>query len=104
MTGHVPETVGHDAENTGHAFPKYPRSDAAVARLRQSLAVALRNAGLQSEPSRTPHMTMLYDRRHIAEHAIEPIPWTATRFALIVSHVGLAHHQLIDQWVLAGRT
>ena len=23
MTGHVPETVGHDAENTGHALPKY---------------------------------------------------------------------------------
>jgi hypothetical protein len=23
MTGHVPETAGHDAENTGHAPPKY---------------------------------------------------------------------------------
>ena len=80
------------------------RSDAAVARLRQSLAVALRNAGLQPEPSRTPHMTMLYDRHHIAEHAIEPISWTATRFALIVSHVGLGHHQFIDQWALASRT
>ena len=24
MTSHVPETAGHDAENTGHALPKYP--------------------------------------------------------------------------------
>jgi hypothetical protein len=28
MTGHVPETVVHDAENTGHALPKYARSGA----------------------------------------------------------------------------
>src|SRR6218665_4023127 len=27
MTGRVPETVGHDAENTGHALPKYAPAD-----------------------------------------------------------------------------
>ena len=78
-------------------------SDAAVARLRQSLALALRRVGLHPDPSRTPHMTMLYDRRHIAEHPIQPICWTATHFALILSHVGIGHHQWIDRWTLADR-
>ena len=78
-----------------------PDTDAAIAPLRQSLALALRRAGLRPEPSRTPHMTMLYDARHIPEHAIEPICWTATRFALVLSHVGIGHHQWIAQWPLA---
>lgn len=78
-----------------------PGSDAAIARLRQSLALALRRAGLHPEPSGTPHMTMLYDPHHISQHAIEPICWTATRFALILSHVGIGHHQWIAQWALA---
>ncbi len=78
-----------------------PDSDAAVAQLRQSLAVALRLAGLRPEPSRTPHMTMLYDSRHIPEQAIEPLCWTATRFALVLSHVGIGHHQWIAEWPLA---
>jgi len=77
-------------------------SDAAVARLRQSLTPALRRMGLRSEPSRTPHMTMLYDKHHIDPHPIQPICWTATRFALILSHVGQGHHQWIEQWALTG--
>ncbi|MDP3820179.1 MAG: hypothetical protein Q8R33_01775 [Burkholderiales bacterium] len=46
-------------------------------------------------------MTMLYDRHHITQHVTEPICWTATRFALILSHVGIGHHQRIAQWALA---
>lgn len=75
-------------------------SDAAVARLRRSLATALRRPGLRPVASSTPHMTMLYDSRRIARHAIEPIRWTAKRFALIVSHVGIGHHQRIAEWAL----
>lgn len=74
-----------------------PRSDAAVARLRQSLALALRRAGLHPEPSRAPHMTMLHDRHHATQHAIDLVCWTATRFALILSHVGVGHHQSIAE-------
>lgn len=80
-----------------------PTSDAAVARLRQSLTQALRRAGLRPEPSSTPHMTMLYDPHHIAQHTIKPVCWTATRFALILSHVGIGHHQWVAQWTLAGQ-
>jgi hypothetical protein len=41
MTGHVPETAGHDAEITGHALPKYPaysvcKDFSSVSRLRSS--------------------------------------------------------------------
>lgn len=78
------------------------KSDAAVARLRQSLKAALKRAGLDPQPSGTPHMTLLYDTRHIPEHLITPISWVATRFALIVSHVGLTHHQWLAEWRLIG--
>lgn len=88
-------------DNNAYVLRCNPGSDTAIARLRQSLALALRRAGLRPEPSRTPHMTMLYDPRHISQHAIEPICWTATRFALILSHVGIGHHQWIAQWALA---
>jgi 2'-5' RNA ligase len=43
---------------------------------------------------------MLYDRKLVAEHPIQPIRWTATRFALILSHAGLGHHQWIKEWNL----
>ena len=88
-------------DNNAFVLRCNPGSDTAIARLRQSLALALRRAGLRPEPSRTPHMTMLYDPHHITQHAIEPICWTATRFALILSHVGIGHHQWIAQWALA---
>ncbi len=76
------------------------KSDKAVARLRNPLKTALKRAGLDPEPSGTPHMTLLYDDRHVAEHSITPISWVATRFALIVSHVGLTHHQWLAEWRL----
>jgi 2'-5' RNA ligase len=77
------------------------QSDAAVARLRQALAVELRRVGLRPKPSSTPHMTMLYDRKtHVSEHPIEPTQWVATRFVLIVSHVGVTHHQWVREWPL----
>ena len=78
-----------------------PRSEATVARLRQQLAVALRRSGLRPKPTATPHMTLLYDQAVIAETSIEPIQWTATHFALILSHVGLGHHQWLGEWALA---
>ncbi|MES2717121.1 MAG: anhydro-N-acetylmuramic acid kinase [Pseudomonadota bacterium] len=75
-------------------------SNASVARLRQQLAVALRRSGLRPTPTSTPHMTLLYDRKVVEEQPIQPIQWTATRFALILSHVGLGHHQWLGEWQL----
>jgi RNA 2',3'-cyclic 3'-phosphodiesterase len=62
------------------------RGGAGVAQLaafRQSLGLAMGHAGLLVKRSFTPHMTVLYDRHPVAEHAIEPITWTAKEFVLI---------------------
>lgn len=75
-------------------------SDTAIALLRQQLAVALRRSGLRPKPTATPHMTLLYDRKVMIERPIEPIRWTATRFSLILSHVGCGHHQSLGEWTL----
>lgn len=77
------------------------RSDAAVAPLRHKLALALRQSGLQPQPSSTPHVTMLYDRQVVTEHPIEPIHWTATHLALVLSHRGLSHYEVLGDWQLA---
>jgi 2'-5' RNA ligase len=79
-------------------------SDAAVARLRQMLALALSRVGLRPAPSRAPHMTMRYDPRHIVEQATLPIRWTASDFALILSHAGLTHQQWLARWPLIMRS
>jgi RNA 2',3'-cyclic 3'-phosphodiesterase len=75
-------------------------SDAAIARLRQTLAQAMRRVGLHPAPSRTPHMTLLYAADQITEQRVEPIQWTAAEFALVLSHTGQAYHQWIDRWTL----
>jgi 2'-5' RNA ligase len=67
------------------------RGDQAVAKLRKTLETACKRSGLDPHASATPHMTTLYDSRVIPEQPIEPLRWTASRFALIVSHVGLGH-------------
>jgi 2'-5' RNA ligase len=79
-------------------------SAAALRTLRQPLGRALRSVGLHPQPSSTPHMTLLYDRAMVSRRSIDPICWSATRFALILSHVGLGHHQWIGQWRLGERS
>jgi len=76
------------------------QGDQAIAMLRKSLAMACKGCGLRTDASTTPHMTMLYDRLVIARQPIDAIHWPVTRFALIVSHVGLNHYQWLGQWRL----
>jgi 2'-5' RNA ligase len=45
-------------------------------------------------------MTMSYSGRAVAEHAIEPIRWTAREFLLIDSHVGKTYHEVVGRWRL----
>lgn len=89
------------ASSRSGAFVFCPDEPAAqrIAALRNSLAMALRKTGLKPEASQ-PHMTMLYDCALDAAQPIEPIQWTASRFVLLLSHVGLAHHQWIREWPL----
>lgn len=62
-------------------------------------------ARLGRRPSnQEPHMTLLYQPgQTFAQQAIDPLRWTATRFALILSHRGLGHHQWIGEWALGGK-
>ncbi|WIT13970.1 2'-5' RNA ligase family protein [Paucibacter sediminis] len=75
-------------------------SAAGIARLRQLLALELRRFGLRPDASSTPHMTMLYQPGFVAEHSIAPIDWIATRYALILSHKGITHHQWLGEWAM----
>ena len=93
--------MGADAVNTGKTI--HPQSDAGTAKLavfRQSLGLAMDQAGLPLKCSFTPHMTVLYDRHPIAEHDIEPITWTAKEFVLVNSHVGKSVHEVLGRWSL----
>lgn len=74
-----------------------PDTDEAIARLRQPLARELQRAGLRPRVSSTPHMTMHYGASSISEIRVDPLSWTATRFALVVSHIGRSRHQWVAE-------
>lgn len=75
-------------------------SDRSLARLRNAVHQALARQGLKAKPSSAPHMTLLYDRHHMASHPMEPVCWTATEIALILSHLGRHHHEWLGRWPL----
>lgn len=76
-------------------------TNAHVARLRRQLVVALRRFGLRPEEVATPHMTMVYNcGKVVDEHPIPPLSWTIKRFALVLSHIGNAHHEYLGEWTL----
>jgi 2'-5' RNA ligase len=69
---------------------------------RRQLNLAMGDTEAQASRSATPHMTLLYDRKHsVAEHAIEPIGWHASEFVLVRSHVGFSRHETLATWPLA---
>ncbi len=47
-----------------------------------------------------PHVTMLYDRRLVAEQTIEPVRWTVGGFTLIHSLLGRTEHIPLGRWAL----
>ena len=76
--------------------------DAALAGLRNCLCEAMRTAGLGCRASShfVPHMTLLYDRRLVAEQAIEPVYLTVRDFALVHSLVTQSRHIELARWTL----
>ncbi|OYT93773.1 MAG: RNA 2',3'-cyclic phosphodiesterase [Burkholderiales bacterium PBB3] len=68
---------------------------------REELGEAMHSHGLRASRSFTPHMTLAYDRRVVAEHAIEPVRWHAREFVLIRSHVGQGIYDVLGRWPLA---
>lgn len=90
------------AESFTKAFMLRPdeQSAATIGCLRRALGHSARRVGLRPRPSSTAHMTLTYSSRCIHQERINPIYWTATRFALVLSHIGLTHHERIEQWPL----
>ena len=64
------------------------------------LRESLKRFGLKPEPASAPHMTLLYGRQRVDEHAIEPVRWTAASFSLVLSHVGKKQHDPLGAWPL----
>jgi RNA 2',3'-cyclic 3'-phosphodiesterase len=55
------------------------------------------------EPPYTPHVTLLYDDRSVAEMAVEPVTWHAREFVLVHSFVGQGKHVTLGRWPLRDR-
>ncbi|MFZ0269851.1 2'-5' RNA ligase family protein [Caulobacter sp.] len=64
------------------------------------LAMARTGLGKLADKSFTPHVTLLYDKRLVAEHAVAPIKWTVGGFSLIHSRLGRTEHIALAHWTL----
>jgi RNA 2',3'-cyclic 3'-phosphodiesterase len=78
-----------------------PACQQAIAALRSRLARPLRQRQFEVARPAAPHMTLVYGTGLVAERAIDPIRWAATRLVLVLSHHGRGHHELIREWPLA---
>jgi len=69
--------------------------------LHLALGMALADTGERIKRQRiTPHMTMSYRGKRIAETAIDPVRWNLHELVLIDSHVGAHRHDIIGRWPL----
>lgn len=75
---------------------------AALASFRHELGLAIAAAGLWRHEVTTPHMTLLYDTRTVAEQPIERISWLVTEFVLVQSLGGKGVHERLGTWSLHG--
>ena len=63
-------------------------------------AMARGKVGRRMASQYTPHVTLLYDDKEIAEQPIEPIRWVAREFVLIHSLLGQTRHIPLGRWTL----
>lgn len=74
---------------------------AAITTFHQALGAAMEKAGFKLRKSHyTPHLTLLYGDRHIAEQVVEPVAWTAHEFVLVRSLLGRTQYVPIARWKL----
>lgn len=55
------------------------------------------------KPAFVPHVTLLYDDRSIAPHAIEPVAWTVREFVLVHSLLSRTEYRMLGRWPLRGQ-
>jgi 2'-5' RNA ligase len=67
---------------------------------RQALGAAMTRNGLRRMATTdfNPHVTLLYDRRNVEEHPIEPVSWTVGEFVLV--HSFDKKHEYLARWAL----
>jgi RNA 2',3'-cyclic 3'-phosphodiesterase len=77
---------------------------AAVTAFQRALGMEMTKAelGQWAKPAYTPHVTLLYDDRCVAEHTVETIRWTAHEFVLMHSLIGQNRHVPLARWSLRG--
>lgn len=69
----------------------------------QTLVMAMQRAGVSkgAKTEFTPHVTLLYDGKRVAEQIVEEISWTVSEFVLVHSLVGQTRHVPLGRWPLA---
>jgi RNA 2',3'-cyclic 3'-phosphodiesterase len=67
---------------------------------RELLGAGLHNAGLRPQRGFTPHITLMYGKTAVTEQPVDPVLWRAAEFALVNSHVGKSHHEILGCWSL----
>jgi 2'-5' RNA ligase len=74
----------------------------ALKAFQSALGLSMARAGLGRLVSKTftPHVTLLYDRRLVADLPIEPVTWTVRGFTLIHSLLGRTEHIPLARWSL----
>jgi 2'-5' RNA ligase len=88
------------------AFVLRAKAEAAFMSFHHALGIEMKKAGIgRSVTSRfTPHLTLLYGDRMVAERSIEPIRWTVRDFVLVQSlrGRGRSRHIHLARWPLRG--
>ncbi len=74
----------------------------ALQAVHQQLGMALADAGLTFSRQFNAHMTLSRHPSLVPAQVLEPLHWTARRFVLIWSHMGLTRYELAGEWLLCG--
>jgi 2'-5' RNA ligase len=64
------------------------------------LARCLQGVGGKPEPTFTPHLTLLYDKRRLPLQPVQPLRWLVREFVLVRSYLGQTRYQMEGCWAL----
>ena len=72
--------------------------------LQDAVGSALEMAGLGPRaPHYTPHLTLLYGDRFVADHPVEPVGWTVHEFVLVHSLLGRSRYLPLARFALGAQ-
>ena len=68
--------------------------------LHRELVRCLQGVGGKPEPTFTPHLTLLYDKRRLPLQPVQPLRWLVREFVLVRSYLGQTRYQMEGCWAL----